>query len=409
MSNRTAVALVCALAPAVARAQVPLGLDFQVNVHTIDHQWTPAVAASESGGFVVAWESFGQDGDRHGIFARRYDASGAALGSDFQVNTYITSDQLDSAAAADAAGNFVVVWHSYGQDGQGWGVFARRFAANGTALGADFRVNSYTSGDQRYPAVAAARDGRFVVVWSGRGAGDGAGVFGRRFDATGAPSAGEFRVNSSTPNDQAYPAVAALTDGIVVVWNSVQAVAGRDVLGQRYDELGFPQGTEFRVNTVTTGNQSYPVVAADPAGNFVVAWIANDGHGSGVFAQVFQGSGVAAGTEFRVNTYITENQSGPSVAGDGRGGFLLVWHSFQQDGYSNGVVGRRVTAGGIPRGDEFLVNAYTAASENNPAVAVEATGTFVVAWDTGDHRDGDYYGVFARRFAPDDIFADGFE
>ena len=33
----------------------------------------------------------------------------------------------------DAAGNFVVTWSSNGQDGNGWGVYARRYDAAGVA------------------------------------------------------------------------------------------------------------------------------------------------------------------------------------------------------------------------------------------------------------------------------------
>ena len=36
----------------------------------------------------------------------------------------------------------------------------------GSSLGAQFQVNSFTTGFQRLPAVGAAADGKFVVVWS---------------------------------------------------------------------------------------------------------------------------------------------------------------------------------------------------------------------------------------------------
>src|SRR5205823_125788 len=88
------------------------------------------------------------------------------------VNTY-----ADGATATDGArpvgmaanGNYVVVWSSAGQDGDGWGVYGQRFDARGTALGGEFRVNSTTAGDQNRPAVAVAPDGSFVVVWQSQG------------------------------------------------------------------------------------------------------------------------------------------------------------------------------------------------------------------------------------------------
>jgi len=52
---------------------------------------------------------------------------GMPLGPEFLVNTFTTDNQYVPAVAADAAGNFVVVWQSYGQDGSFAGVFGQRY------------------------------------------------------------------------------------------------------------------------------------------------------------------------------------------------------------------------------------------------------------------------------------------
>ena len=43
---------------------------------------------------------------------------------------------------------------SSGQDGSGSGIYAQRYDAQGVPQGGEFRVNSTTSGDQRYSSVA---------------------------------------------------------------------------------------------------------------------------------------------------------------------------------------------------------------------------------------------------------------
>jgi hypothetical protein len=58
-------------------------------------------------------------------------ADAQPVGSEFQVNTYTPADQLTRGpggrlVAADAGGNFVVVWTSEGQDGSSDGIFAQR-------------------------------------------------------------------------------------------------------------------------------------------------------------------------------------------------------------------------------------------------------------------------------------------
>src|SRR4029450_13306973 len=92
---------------------------------------------------------------------------------EFRVNSYTTGDQHDaSVAIRDFSGlyaNFVVVWSSL-QDGSGKGVFGQRFMANGAAGGPEFRVNTFTTGDQYHATVARLNAaGDFVVVWSSAG------------------------------------------------------------------------------------------------------------------------------------------------------------------------------------------------------------------------------------------------
>ena len=69
----------------------------------------------------------GQDGSSSGIFGQRYGASGAPLGPEFRVNTYTTHAQYVPAVAGDSAGDFVVVWTSYLQDGSSAGSFGQRY------------------------------------------------------------------------------------------------------------------------------------------------------------------------------------------------------------------------------------------------------------------------------------------
>jgi len=66
---------------------------------------------------------------------------------------------------------------------------AARLPAQTMNIGPEFVVNTYTTSSQIYPAVAAAPDGSFVVVWSSAQTEDSSfGVFGQRFSPLGASS-----------------------------------------------------------------------------------------------------------------------------------------------------------------------------------------------------------------------------
>src|SRR6185295_1859616 len=169
------------LIPATVRGQAPAGAEFQVNMYTTSNQNTDAVAMDASGNFVVVWQSRGQEGPAYGVFGRRFSATGVGQGSEFRVNTYTTGYQVYPAVASDPNGNFVVVW-THSVDGGNYGVFGQRFNALGAPQGSEFRVNSYTTNRQFNPAVASDANGNFVVVLTSYLQDGGMyGAFGRRF------------------------------------------------------------------------------------------------------------------------------------------------------------------------------------------------------------------------------------
>jgi hypothetical protein len=379
----------------------PLGPEFRVNTYTTGAQDLSSIASDALGNFVVVWQDGGgQDGSGLGIFGQRFDNGGAPLGPEFLVNTYTTAYQFGPSVAADASGNFVVVWQSFAQDGSSAGVFGQRYASSGASLGVEFRVNTYTTNGQAPTSIAADSSGNFVVVWqSDAQDGSSLGVFGQRFTSSGIPLGPEFRVNTYTTGSQQRASVASDTSGnFVVVWQSGHDGSSNGVFGQRYASSGAPLGPEFRVNTYTTGSQYFPDVSSDSVGNFVVVWVSpQDGSNNGVFGQRYASSGAPLGPEFRVNTYTTSGatQARPSIASDALGNFVVVWQTPQDPNY--GIFGQRYASSGIPFGAEFRVNTYTTAGQTRAAVASDAAGHFVVVWSS-DLQDGSNYGIFGQLY-----------
>lgn len=331
-------------------------------------------------------------------------AASQLLGPEFRVNSFTTGFQDIPSLAASGSGDFVVVWQSSGQDGSDSGVFGQRFNSAGSPVGPEFQVNSYTTSYQRSPAVAADGSGNFVVVWeSAAQDGSTSGVFGQRFDSAGIPQGSEFQVNSYTASYQSAPAVAADSLGnFVVVWNSrFQDGSYQGVFGQRFSSAGTPAGSEFQANSYTTEGQYAPGVAMDGLGNFVVVWDSRyqDGSYFGVFGQRFSSAGSPLGSEFRANSFTVNDQLDPAVAADGSGDFIVAWKSTDQDGSNYGVFGRRFNSAGVPQGSDFQVNSYTTNDQGPPAVAADDAGNFVVVW-ASRYQDGSDYGVFGQRFDP---------
>jgi hypothetical protein len=345
---------------------VPLGDEATVNSYTAGSQslgFTRSVDSAANGNYVVVWESNGSGvaADKVGVFAALYTklADGSYAKQEVRVDTLGTNP----AVGMDDSGRFVVAWVvNSGSKKQVTDVYARRFNADGTPADAGRMVNSYTAGTQQWPTVAAAT-GSYVIGWNSDGQdGSGHGVYAKRFTATGI--------------EQAPP-------------------------------TGVPRGTgnEFRVNTYTACTQSYPVAAADDAGNFACAWtssplnrsVGQDGDGGGVYAQRFGAAGHLQGAEFQVNQTTRNWQQSPRIGMSGTGDFVVAWES--RTDTSNDVYARRYGAVGGALSAEFLVDAGPilngAGGSGLGGVAVGPSGAVLVTFSKyppGNGSDAESYG-----------------
>ncbi len=252
------------------------------------------------------------------------------------------------------------------------------FLAGSTALGgevptlsvesSEFQVNTHPVGQPDGLCLAMDQDGDFVVVWAGsEQEGENRGVFGKRYDKDG--------------RELSPPSGMRLAD----------------------------RSNEFQVNSYTTGDQSWPHIAMDPMGNFVVVWqsLGQDGEHLGVFAKRYdaqgkelppppeqQGSGVSS--EFQVNQETREYQQFPSLAMFDDGSFVIAWRGrvFPRDqGGILAILARRYGRSGVPRGDEFRVNAGPT-NAYVVSLAAAANGRLLIAWVDGA-RDQE---VWATRY-----------
>ncbi len=231
---------------------------------------SPAVASDAAGGFVVAWTDYGAWSYIH---ARQFDGDAVPRGDAFVVNTTTSRDLRRPDVAVDGSGNFVVVWDR-SEPGRPFPldrVEGRRFDPSGAPQGDEF-VASSTGFISRDGAVDMHADGSFVVTWWSAAGDDEpfggfGGVFGQRYDASAAPVGDPFRVNSYTTGGQTQPAIAAADDeNFVVLWTS-QDQDGSDfgIFGQRYGDLIFRDGFEdldvARWSAASTGAGNLAVTA----------------------------------------------------------------------------------------------------------------------------------------------------
>lgn len=377
--------------------------EFLVNTYTSDFQFEHAAAALTDGGFVVTWTSIGQDGSGGGIFAQRIGVDGVAIGGEFLVNSATPVAQFLPAAAGLPGGGFVIAWVSASQDGSDFGIYAQRYDGAGIALGDEFLINSSTFGTQTDPAIAGLSDGGFVVTWTttpGFGFSD---IHAQRFDSSGTSIGGESLVNTTTIGHQNSPSIVATNDGgFIVAWVSGDVFLGSaGLFVQRFDATGAPTGGEFQGNTTSYARDT-PAIAVLEDGGFVIVWTTATSVGNStydVFAQRYASIGVAVGDAFQVNTYTDNAQIAPSVAALSDGGFVVAWQSVNQDSSHRGIFAQRFSASGEKVADEFRVNSANEFGQSEAAVTGLPDGGFVITRKYNQPPStGNEYDIVSQRF-----------
>ncbi len=388
---------------AVARAVLasePVGEPFAINELTAGNQFAVDVARQPNRSFIVVWQSEDADGDGYGIRMRRFSRNGTALTGELAVNEFTVGWQSRPRVAADGNGDFVVVWDGPGQDSRD--IFARLFAADGSALGSEAQVNTIgTAGLQSRPAVSRNAAGQFVISWVDAASGQ---VLAAVFDAAGNATVSEFVVTTSGDS----PPVGEVATGIypwgefVVVWIGLHDAMGgssyHEVFQRRYDSLGQPLGPELPVSSLeptggplTLANQ--PSVMLNNGG-FVVVW---DDHPTAAWEGVYARRVDADGSMGLIKT-VSPQAASNKVSMATSGEFVISWSQYDYYNVS-------------PAAASFdpainLIESLTIPGGGRP-MALEHLGS-----DVDDfmlvRQLPQYAELFGQRFGPN-LFADGFE
>lgn len=299
-----------------------VGSETRINTSiTGNDQAEPSMTLLSDGSYVIAWH----DAASGNAFFQHFSSTGSKIGGEVRMNT--GSEAEDPIITALAGGGFVATWQRENLS-TGYDLYQQRFDASGNKLGSETRINTTTSSDQESQQVIGLSGGGYVVIWESLNQdGSGLGLYSQRFSAGGVKLGGETLVTTTTADDQHDVAVAALKNGgYVVTWESSSGGID-DVFMQRYDANGNKLGGETPVNSTTTDDQDDPSIAVLGNGDYVITWTSDgqDGSGDGIYMQRFDASGNALGSETQVNTTVTGDQQDSSVIALADGGFLVSW------------------------------------------------------------------------------------
>ncbi len=324
---------------------------------------------------------------------------------------------VTAAVASDAAGDFVVVWaarnfpdcYCVGQNSVD--IYARRFAADGTPAGSAFEVathvfqNPRLQNQKQNPVVAMDAEGDFVVAWDEFSLPQLDMVRAQRFAADGSRSGAEMLVSLHGVE----PSVAMDKDGDFVVgwlgsnvlyvpqfppigYGELGVIGDGTVHAQRFKANGVPTTLDMVTDFVLEGAIisaiiNSPGVAMDDAGDFIVVWQRAVGNPvqQGVYARRYTASGKAMAARFQVSApgdqVYVNGSNVPAVAMDASGGFVVAWTAALPGGDgTNNVYMHLYLPDGTAAAAETAVPQSALAQAVDPCVAMDPAGNFAVSW-----------------------------
>ena len=284
-----------------------VGEETQVNTTTQGNQEQVAITGLKDGGYVVSWQSDSENGKD--IYLQKFDASGDRVGGEIVVNQNVEANQVMPSIDTLADGGFVVTWQSDGENGQE--VYSRVFDINMNASN-EIHINTSLDGDQTLPSISGLEDGSFVTTWISYD-GDKASINLQRFDTEGNPIGDEKVVSELSDFDNysnVTPEVAGLKDGGFVVVFADKDSDGSGVYYQRYDANGEEIGDRVLINQDEDANQYNPHITQLNDGGFLTTWVnvSEEQDSMEVVGQRFDANGDRVGEVFKVSEITTDSQ-----------------------------------------------------------------------------------------------------
>lgn len=397
MNTSLLLASVCSIVAAPIAAQFPITGEIRVHAVSEGSEEQPSVAMDKQGRTIVTWS-----GSEERIWARLFSEQGLPSSDAVVLSSNVAAFRTNPRISLVRDGRGFAAWSSSQELGLGLaGPFGVCLSVEGPI--ATCPVFALPTGDRLLngggPAVAASSSGEGSALWFSLGSQTQSDrLIGGAFNGDGVATASNFVVEPQylfSSSAAGHWRVASLKGSrIVAVWSKdFGGVRGHDIVARLFSTDGTPLSGEIPVATATTGDQVVPDVASDSDGNFAVVWEDRsiEADGSGVYGQRFGPHGELLGSQFRVSSDVDSAQFSPAIAMDSSGTFVVAFTSVGENPESFlDIFARAFRSNGTSIGSQIWVTEGTPVTEEQdlPALALSDAGAFVVAYESFRCEDG---------------------
>ncbi len=140
------------------------------------------------------------------------------------------------------------------------------------------------------------------------------------------------------------------------------------------------------------GYQYEPKAALLPGGEMMVVWYdERNSWNYQIFGRCYDAAGNPVGDDFLINDFTGAGAEYPAVTASGNG-FIVAWTDYRNN--FDDIYAQRFGPAGTPIGVNFMVNDFYGECYY-PSLAANDSG-FVITWE--DYRSGSYYDIYAQRY-----------
>lgn len=371
-----------------------------VNTIVDGDQNYPSVAALQSGGFVVTYESSKADtgGTSLGCLAQLYNISNNKVGNEILINTTTENNQMKCKVTETSNGNLLFIW-VYTVNNSSYDIYGKIYTPSMTVVKPEFKINENVSSLLSSHVEVSIDYGNIFVLMITKPLGCSSckyGVYGKIISSVGLTIKSEFKISSNTLIDEISPWACYYNSKILITWtlNNSTSGTGYDIFGIFFDKDGNAlNSNEFIINKTTAGDQKDATCAALTNGNFVITYNSG-GSDENIYAKIIDSSNTIIKDEFLVNTYTTNIQRYPKILRLVEGRFSIAWESYMQDGSGYGIFHQIFFANGDKVAGPIQVNNYSLNDQANSSLTQLYTGNKDIVISFSSEGDSELNGVY---------------
>ncbi|MFT4540167.1 MAG: hypothetical protein ACI841_000168 [Planctomycetota bacterium] len=387
-------------------------VDSRANEFTASTQDAVCLDTTTTGGTVLAWQSRRQESGTYGIYARRFDDEGHAIGPEVHVNSTTRNMQTRPSVSVDGKGGVWISWTSFGQDGDQGTIVARRFDPTLQTASREVVVNEVSTGHQDNSVIQGLGDGSALVIWtSDHDASGRQHLRSRTLAADTTPLGSASRLTKDSGLDEGMPTVDIVSPELLLVAYPTTHAVGKPagILLQTITPNGVRVGEAKSIESRADGHAIEPSFATADDGRIALTWC--EAYETGYrphlrFARIDPERGVHEFSEvFDVDADGPGYVSGVAVEWIGEEEALVCWSRFA-DGPAReaALFAQRFQLDGdtdpIMRVSRTCTGSQRLRTASGPKrMRVDALGVVHLAW-SGNAELGDTTGAHLTRLEP---------